>query len=238
MSARNSLPKLLPVDLYDRTEGDNVRVRQEESLGMVAPQDPILNRVAKQVDPKLIRTPLIRDVIGALREAAGSQQVSSKRGRGHRMLVGLAAPQVGHSWRIIVVDTRVTPDRKRSGRLECFINPEIIWRSKEVEEAREGCFSAGSVWGLVRRSIAVKVKAFTPEGEKIERIFEDFTARIIQHEIDHLSGIRFPDRIKSDKKRHWVHAEELPLYPELIHNWPRTCSKERWKDFRSGQKHL
>ncbi len=231
MSVKKNLPKLLPVDLYDLTEGDKERIRQEDSLGMVAPQDPILSRTAKQVDPKLIRTPLVQQVIRGLREAAGSQQLNSKRGKGHRMLVGLAAPQIGHSWRVIVVDTRVTPDRKHSGRLECLINPEIIWRSKETEEAREGCFSAGPVWGLVRRSVAIKIKALTPEGEKIERIFEDFTARIVQHEIDHLSGIRFPDRIKSDKKRHWVHAEELPLYPDLIHGWARICSRERWESF-------
>lgn len=238
MSVKNSSPKLLPADSYDLTDGDKERARQENSLGMVAPQHPILNRVAKQVDAKLIRSPLMQAVVRSLRGAAGSQQANSKHGKGHRMLVGLAAPQIGHSWRIIMVDTRVTPDRKRAGRLECFINPEIIWRSKETEEAREGCFSAGPVWGLVRRPIAVKVKAFTPDGEKIVRIFEGFTARIVQHEIDHLSGIRFPDRIKSDKKRHWVHAEELLLYPELIHNWPRICSKERWKEFRSSSTYL
>lgn len=134
---------------------------------------------------------------------------------------------------MVVVDTRVTREKKRAGRLECFINPEIIWRSRETDEWREGCFSAGPVWGLVRRPIAVKIRAYTPEGKQVERIFEGFTARIVQHEIDHLNGVRFPNHIKSDKKRHWVHAEEIAAYLENIHRWPRICSVDRWRDFTS-----
>lgn len=232
MSAKKHSPKLLPADLYILTDADRERAAQEVSLGMVPPHDPGLNRRAQAVDPKLIQTPFIQDIVRRLFEAAGSQQENSRRSKARRMLVGLAGPQIGAPWRITVLDTRVTADRKNSGRLECFINPEIVWRSKETEEAREGCFSAGPVWGLVRRSVAVKVKAYTPEGKKLVKVYEGFTARIIQHEIDHMDGIRFPDRIKSDKKRHWVHAEEIPLYPENIHHWHRICTKERWEQFK------
>ena len=91
------------------------------------------------------------------------------------------------------------------------------------------------MWGLVRRAVAVKITAFTPEGEKIERVLEGFTARVVQHEVDHLHGIRFPERIRSDKKRHWVHAEEILLYPENIHNWPRLCSKDNWEAVKQGK---
>lgn len=234
MPAKKSSPKLLPPDLYDLTDADKERAAQESALGMVSPEAPVLNRTAKEVDPKIIKTPLIQDVISRLLTAAGSQQASSKKRKVHRMLVGLAAPQIGESWRIVVVDTRVTPDRKNGGQLECLINPQIIWRSRESEEGREGCFSAGPVWGLVRRPLVVKVRAMTPDGEKVEHIFEGFTARIVQHEVDHLDGIRFPDRIKSDKKRHWVHAEEIPLYPENIHHWPRICTLARWQKLMRG----
>lgn len=72
-------------------------------------------------------------------------------------------------------------------------------------------------------------------GKQVERIFEGFTARIVQHEIDHLQGIRFPERITSDRKRHWVHTEELAAYPDHIKHWPRTCSRERWDAFRCGR---
>lgn len=235
MPAKKSSPKLLPPDLYDLTDADKERMAQEAELGMVGPEAPVLSRIAQKVDPKLIGTPLIQDVVRRLLTAAGSQQASSKKQKVHRMLVGLAAPQIGKSWRIVVIDTKVTPDRKNSGQLECLINPEIVWRSRETEEGREGCFSAGPVWGLVRRPLVVKVKAFTPEGKKIDHIFEGFTARIIQHEIDHLDGIRFPDRIKSDKKRHWVHAEEISLYPENIQHWHRLCDQGRWESLKSGK---
>lgn len=233
MSAKRLSPKLLPPDNYDPTEADIARAAEEEGLGMVRPTDPVLNKVAKVVDPKLIKTPLIQNVVKRLLVVAGGQQENSKQSGAKRMLVGLAAPQIGESWRIAIVDTNVTPDRKNAGQLECFINPEIVWHSRETEEGREGCFSAGSVWGLVRRPIAVKVRAFTSDGQKTERIFEGFTARIVQHEIDHMDGTRFPDRIKSDRKRHWVHAEEIPLYPENIHHWLRICTKERWTAFKT-----
>jgi len=231
--AKKSLPKLLSPSLYDLTEGDKQRMRQEEGLGMVAPQDPILTGIARIVDPKLIKTPLVQSVIDKLFTAAGAQRATRKKGKANRTLVGLAAPQIGEPWRIAVVDTRVTVDRKNTGQLVCLINPEIIWRSRETDEAREGCFSSGPVWGLVRRPLAVKVKFFTLDGKKAERVFEGFTARIVQHEIDHMDGIRFPDRIKNDKKRHWVHTEEIPLYPENIYHWPRLCSSERWQQFKS-----
>lgn len=234
MSAKKNLGQLLPADLYDLTAADHERITQEEAVGIVPPQHTALSQVAKAVGPKLIRTSLVQRLIHTLLEAAGSQQQKSKQGGARRMLVGLAAPQIGESWRIIVVDTKIGPDRKHGGHLECFINPEIVWRTRETEEGREGCFSAGPVWGLVRRSVALKIRAFTPEGKEIERIFEGFTARIMQHEIDHLDGIRFPDRIKSDKKRHWVHAEEVPLYPENIHHWSRICTKERWEMFKGN----
>lgn len=233
MTAKNNLPKLLPPDDYRLTEADKVRAAQEEALGMVAPSSPVLDKVAQLIHPKLIGTPLVQDIVQRLFAAAGGQQRSDKSHKAVRMLVGLAAPQVGKSVRIVIVDTRITRDKKYAGRLECFINPEIVWRSRETEEGREGCFSAGPVWGLVRRPVAVKIRAFTPEGKRVERIFEGFTARIVQHEVDHLNGTRFPDRITNDKKRHWVHAEEIPLYPENIHHWPHICTKARWEAFKT-----
>ncbi len=232
MPAKKSSLKLLSPNLYDLTAEDKKRFTDEQALGMTAPSDPILTKKAAVVDPKVISSARIQDVVQRLLAAAGGQQQADPSGKKLRLLVGLAGPQIGESLRIIVVDTKILPSRKKAGKLECFINPHIIWRSRETDELREGCFSTGPVWGLVRRPVAVKVRAFTPSGEKIERIFEGFTARIIQHEIDHLDGIRFPDRIKNDQKRHWVHAEEIALYPENIQHWPRLCSKERWEKLK------
>lgn len=234
MPAKEYSLTLLPLDLYELTDADIERFAQEASLGMVSPQNPILTVVARAIRLKEIRSSEIQGAVQRLLVAAGSQQDNNKNEGLRRMLVGLAAPQIGESLRIIVVDTEVTPDRKKAGTLECFINPKIIWRSREKNEAREGCFSAGPVWGLVRRSSVVTIQAFTPDGQKVERTFEDFTARIVQHEIDHLQGIRFPDRIRTDKKRHWVHAEEIIFYPDNIQRWPRSCSLKRWQQLKSS----
>jgi len=226
---------LLPTELYELTDEDRRRFAEEENRGMVSPRNPILNQAARMVAPGEVSSDRIQSVIARLLETAGSQQKNDVKDEKRRMLVGLAAPQIGEPLRIVVIDTVITPDRKNPGKLECFINPEIIWHSRETEEGREGCFSAGPVWGLVRRPIAVKLRAYTADGTLVERIFEDFTARIAQHELDHLDGIRFPERITLDKKRHWVHTEELLQYPKLIKNWGRICTRERWEAFKSAQ---
>lgn len=228
MSARSSFKPSLPSDAFALTPGDISRAEQEYALGMVLPNDPVLMQKAEQVVSKQINAEHVKDTIAKLHEVALGQR-DMRKGKKRRTLVGLAAPQIGVSLRIILVDTKVQANRTRYGELECFINPEIIWRSRETADGREGCFSTGLVWGLVRRPVAVKVRALTPKGETVERILEGFTARIVQHEIDHLDGVRFPDRIRTDRKRHWVHAEEIDEYPKHINHWPRICDHERWE---------
>jgi len=236
MPAKNDLPLLLPSDRYGLTTQDRLRFAEERAMGMCSPSDPVLMQVAAIVPPNKILAPKVQAVIQRLVQTAAGQQQANQREKQKRTLVGLAAPQIGVSLRIMVVDTKIGPERKMPGKLECFINPEIVWRSRETVEGREGCFSAGPVWGLVRRSVAIKIRAFTSEGKRIERIFEGFTARIVQHEYDHLRGIRFPELITSDKKRHWVHTEELDSYPEHIMHWPRLCSRARWEAFKRATK--
>jgi peptide deformylase len=235
MPASTSSTALLPDDLYALTAADKTRAAEEQALGMVAVADPALNKPARAVAASDIHSPAIQKIIGQLYVVAQGQRDARKKSKEQRTLVGLPATQIGHSLRIVLVDTYIARNRKRPGRLECFINPEIIWRSRETEEGREGCFSAGPVWGLVRRSAAVKVRAFDREGKLFERILEDFTARIALHEIDHLDGIRFADRIKTDRKRHWVHAEELEIYPKHVKHWKRRCSRERWERLKAGK---
>ena len=101
--------------------------------------------------------------------------------------VGLAAPQVGILKRAVVVDV----GEGGPGPLK-LINPEIVERSG-VQNGPEGCLSCPNMWGEVRRSQYVKVKATNPEGEEIIVEGEDFLARALQHEIDHLDGILFID---------------------------------------------
>lgn len=220
----------LSVKHYALTDADKARIALDYSLGLSPVTDPLLCCKVPEVPADAIGNSKYQAYIADMFAAATNQQAtkyaSKQKGRG---LVGLAAPQIGIPYRIILVDTHIGPERKKLGKLEAFINPQIIWRSRETYEDREGCFSTGLVWGLVRRPIAIKIQAYTAEGKPISRVLEDFTARIFQHEIDHLDGIRFPERIKQDSKRHWVHTEELPLYIHQFKKWPRHCSVERWE---------
>jgi peptide deformylase len=109
--------------------------------------------------------------------------------------VGLAAPQVGALVRVCVVDCSVNPKATgHHGRL-VLVDPEITHASQETEIAREGCLSIPDFTADVRRSVSVRVRA--RDLEEIEAT--GFEARVLQHEIDHLDGLLFLDRVASVK---------------------------------------
>jgi len=136
----------LPLEHYAETEGDRARAEQEQLLGMAPMGLPLLNEPAHAVAITDIHTTQTKEVIERLYAAAEGQR--TRRGKAkRRTLVGLAAPQIGEPLCIVLIDTKVGPDRKNYHKLECFINPEILWRSRETEEGREGCFSAGAAIG-------------------------------------------------------------------------------------------
>lgn len=99
--------------------------------------------------------------------------------------VGLAAPQVGISKRVIVVDI--------GEGLFKLANPEII-ASEGTQDGPEGCLSVPQVYGNVKRHYKIKVSALNENGEQIEIDAEGYLARALQHEIDHLNGILFIDK--------------------------------------------
>ena len=111
--------------------------------------------------------------------------------------IGLAAPQVGELKRIIAVHPiqERTPEEKASKEPQIFINPKIIKKSKETIIDEEGCLSFPGLWLKIKRSKGVEVEALNEKGEKIHLKAEGLPARILQHEIDHLDGILFIDRI-------------------------------------------
>lgn len=110
--------------------------------------------------------------------------------------VGIAAPQLGHHQRIVILDCSTT--RKpvpNHGRL-VLVNPEITeWDGYEV--GREGCLSVPDYTGNVIRATKIKLKAQDPHGEPLEFDMEGYEARAAQHEIDHLDGMLFLDRVVS-----------------------------------------
>lgn len=115
----------------------------------------------------------------------------------HYLGVGLAAPQIGESQQVFVYGITQNsryPEAKPVPRT-VMINPEIVEFSEDKNDSYEGCLSVPHIRGSVSRSSSIKCRAYTPEGELIERIVSGFEARIIQHETDHLAGILFPSRM-------------------------------------------
>ena len=111
--------------------------------------------------------------------------------------VGIAAPQVYVSKRVIIVASRPNPRYPDAPDMPAvtMINPEIIEYSTETCLGEEGCLSVPEQRGQVERAYAVKVRYFTVQGEQVEQSYEGFPARIVQHEIDHLNGILFVERL-------------------------------------------
>ena len=109
---------------------------------------------------------------------------------------GLAAPQIGKNLRIAVVEI---PDTEKEALI--FVNPEIVAKSEELQTDSEGCLSIPDVRAIVKRHQTISMKAFTTKGEEIflENI-SGFFARAIQHEIDHLDGVLFTDKVDPLKK--------------------------------------
>jgi peptide deformylase len=108
--------------------------------------------------------------------------------------LGLAAPQIWENVRIIAV-------LSRENEPVVYINPEIIYSSKEKILDEEGCLSFPNIFGNVSRSYKVKVKALNEEGKEIIVEEEDYYARAFQHEIDHLDGKLFIDRLSYATKK-------------------------------------
>ena len=113
--------------------------------------------------------------------------------------IGIAAPQVYISKRVIIVASRPNlryPDAPEMDAV-VMVNPEILEQSDVTVLGEEGCLSVPNERGQVQRAQSIKVLYHTLTGEVMESTFEGFPARIVQHEIDHLNGILFVDRLSA-----------------------------------------
>ena len=155
---------------------------------------PVLRQKAaliQEIDADL--HPFIEDMFETMYEAQG---------------IGLAAPQVGVSKRIIVIDIeKHHPEYPRIA----LINPVLTLTVGE-ELGEEGCLSLPGVRGMVRRSAMVKVEGLLPNGNRIEFDAAHLMARVLQHEIDHLNGILFTDLLRPEDQ-------------ELLETRPESCKK-------------
>ncbi len=148
--------------------------------------NPILRKKAKpvkRITPEILK--IIKNMESAMRQAPG---------------IGLAAPQIGESLRIIIADI--------GEGLHILINPKITEKNGS-QSFVEGCLSLPGVEGLVERASKVTVKAMNKNGENIKLAVEGLLATVFQHEIDHLEGCVFIDRVKDPSQ-----IKHMPLSKE------------------------
>ena len=147
---------------------------------------PILRETAEPVTPEELADPgtanFIDSLIATMREYSGA---------------GLAAPQVHILKQLLVIDSQANPRYPESEDIPhtVLINPKITSFSETLEEGWEGCLSLRDLWGRVKRSDAITVEALTRDGKKTTIEAEGFYAVVLQHEIDHLHGKLFIDRM-------------------------------------------
>lgn len=165
--------------------------------------EPVLRRKAHTVTKfdKNLQT-LIDDMIETMRAAPG---------------VGLAAPQVSISERLIVVEYGEEEEDESEGQQEgpkklfVMINPEIVRTSPETLMGVEGCLSIPNLVGEVERHAVIQVKGLNRHGKPAKVKVQGWLARIFQHEIDHLNGMLFPDRAT----RVWQPQQEIEPEQEV-----------------------
>ena len=146
--------------------------------------DPILRTATAEVDAfdRDLKM-LVRDLFETMYHAEG---------------IGLAAPQIGISRCVIVIDLR--SEEQPEARL-ALINPSVVWASAESDKEPEGCLSIPGLEEVIKRSLAIRVEAVDIDGGRMELEAEGLFARVLQHEMDHLDGILFVDRVSALKRR-------------------------------------
>lgn len=200
---------------------------------LVRPDDPVLVKIAQIVLPEKVSSNKIQEIIEEMLDVAYGR----RENRDKPTLVGLAAPQVGISKRIILVDTGADGKGGLSN-LKVFINPEITKKSKEEMEWYEGCWSTDRVCGIVSRPNKISLRALTRDGKTFTGEYAGYVARIFQHEIDHLNGIEFVQHIIDNAKLHWVEENEFPEYRnhEAWRHWKHLCPREKWEKIKGIKK--
>ncbi len=146
------------------------------TLPIVTHPTPSLRIRSSEVDPAVIGTPAFQAFLDVLIATMWKEDG-----------VGLASPQVGRNERIIVVT--------KKGEAQVYINPEITKQSDATAVDEEGCLSVPGVWGLVERKKKVTVQALDRHGRRVTLECKGLEAVIFQHEIDHLNGVLFIDKV-------------------------------------------
>ena len=116
--------------------------------------------------------------------------------------LGLAAPQIGISKRIFVIDTHALAEADKAPLIQCaFVNPKFLEKSADTAEYEEGCLSIPGLHEAITRPASIQLRYQTPDQHMHQKRFDGWVARIIQHEYDHIEGILFLDHLSQLKKQ-------------------------------------
>ncbi|KTC76198.1 polypeptide deformylase [Legionella birminghamensis] len=150
-------------------------------------EDPILRQTAEAIDISEFGSSWLKELAQTLIDIMAEKAA-----------VGVAAPQIGVSKRIIVFGTNYTKSRKPEYPIPdtVLINPSLKVLSEEIQTGFEGCLNCGELMGEVPRAMEIEYSGFDIEGNALTKKATGLEARILQHEIDHLNGFLFVDRIK------------------------------------------
>ena len=168
---------------------------------------PVLRAKASALTPSDVKSPHVQRLIDDMMETMVEYHG-----------VGLAAPQIHESLRLFVADLGAKDDDREGAELIAIINPEIASVGSEVVDDWEGCLSIPDIRGRVPRAREIKVRGLDRRGGRIELEAQNFAARVIQHEADHLDGILFFDRMRA--------FESLTFLEEYARYWVKSDNDE------------
>ena len=175
----------------------------------------MIREVLRMGDPRLLQrsveienfgTPELAELLQDMRDAMA-----------HLNGAGLAAPQIGVNLRVVIFGVTANPRYPDVEEVPdtVLINPVLTPLSDEIEEGWEGCLSVPGMRGWVPRWLRLKYAGFDEQGNRFERTVENFHARVVQHECDHLDGILYPMRIRDLRRFGFNEAlftgQELPV---------------------------
>lgn len=149
--------------------------------------DPVLRQKAKEIEPGTDLNQLIADMYETMHNASG---------------IGLAAPQIGKSIRLFVVDGTIIDDEPGMADFKkVFLNPEILEETGMPWDYEEGCLSIPNIREKISRKEILRIRYYDEKWNLLEDRFEGMKARIIQHEYDHIEGKMFVDYLTPLRKR-------------------------------------
>ena len=195
------------------TEPDN---EQENTLlpPLVTMGNPRLAQPSVAVDLHIVGSAEFQEKLRVLREALVAY-----------LGIGIAAPQIGWFERVfLMLERRENNEGEVEEELLTWINPEITASDGELDWAWEGCLSVPGWRGWISRPAAVAVRGYNERGEPLSREFTGWSARLFQHEFDHLDGMLFPYRAADP--RHLVTLAELEDRANWPPDWPAPGARD------------